>query len=451
VSSEASDSFFFRSMADMSELEGSQALGFSGSVTFPVDVVKVGAKRTLDFSNSTKSSNSVLLIVLDWERLGSAKRVSPDAMLRNDASAMLTDQVPDFRHKYGDYFVYQISYQVKFTAVMKCTAENNSKRRGFEQEISGSLTASDVSVEGSFTTKLRSAANKYNVTVEVEYSVVGNADSTHYDQNDVVKTFNAFRGAGAPVPYKVFLRHYSMIESTVPRTINMDVEVYELLSKAFQLARFVVFLIGVVPGIRSVRMKRREEISDIFSSIYANRVAYGTHHIAMRTSLDELTALYKLLWTRLERQDLVMEMHSMTYEDMKKKFVVDHENERGAWVKASQNVGSYVLGRIGFSSLEKGKDAVHERHTAAEVRVDSALLKQQVGALEFPGTTGINGYVVGLTIESCWTDGTNGWWCIGSQLTLGTKQAKVEVKTAGSRGMHWRLHVHYIPAAEYDE
>lgn len=68
--------------------------------------------------------------------------------------------------------------------------------------------------------------------------------------------------------------------------------------------------------------------------------------------------------------------------------------------------------------------------------MDGIFGQQQVGALEFPGTKGINGYVVGIVVESLWTDGTNGWWCIGKQLSLGTKQAKVEVKTEGSRGMH---------------
>ena len=117
---------------------------------------------------------------------------------------------------------------------------------------------------------------------------------------------------------------------------------------------------------------------------------------------------------------------------------MDHENVRGAWVQAAQNVGEYTLGHVGFTDQELKKYAVKKIETASEVRVDFILFQQQVGALEFPGNTGIDGYVVGIVARSAWKDGTNGWWCIGKELSLGTKQAKVEVKTEGSRGMHVR-------------
>ncbi len=117
------------------------------------------------------------------------------------------------------------------------------------------------------------------------------------------------------------------------------------------------------------------------------------------------------------------------------KFAVDHENVRGAWVQSSTNQSTYVLGRIGFSPEERARYGILSAKVA-EVNVGFVLLEQQVGALEFPAASGIDGYIVGLSVESCWTDGTNGWWCIGNQLQLGAKQAKIEVKTEGSRGMH---------------
>lgn len=119
-----------------------------------------------------------------------------------------------------------------------------------------------------------------------------------------------------------------------------------------------------------------------------------------------------------------------------RKFAVEHENVRGAWVQSSQNQKEYVLGRVGFNDKDLKKYAIKKANAVSEVHVDGSIFQQQVGALEFPGNKGINGYVVGLVVESCWTDGTNGWWCIGKELSLGTKQTKVEVKTEGSRGMH---------------
>jgi hypothetical protein len=119
-----------------------------------------------------------------------------------------------------------------------------------------------------------------------------------------------------------------------------------------------------------------------------------------------------------------------------RKFAVDHENVRGAWISSYQGSKDFVLGRTGFSNDEKTKYAVVERRNVADVDVSGTIFQQKVGSIEFPGTTGIDGYVVGLTVESVWTDGTDGLWCIGTGLSLGTKQAKVEVKSEGSRGMH---------------
>ena len=59
----------------MTELESSEAFGFSGSITFLADGMKVGANGSFDFSNASKSSTSLLLIVWDWERLGEATRI----------------------------------------------------------------------------------------------------------------------------------------------------------------------------------------------------------------------------------------------------------------------------------------------------------------------------------------------------------------------------------------
>ena len=110
------DSFSFRSTNDVSELESNDAIGFSGSVTFPVDGLKVGAKNSFDFSNSSKSSTLVLFIVFDWERNGNSKRVD-GTKLSADALTTLKNNKDKFRKKFGDYFVYQLSHRIKFTAI----------------------------------------------------------------------------------------------------------------------------------------------------------------------------------------------------------------------------------------------------------------------------------------------------------------------------------------------
>lgn len=116
TSTTSSDAYDFRFMQDATALEDSTALGFASSITFPVDGVKISAKRSFDFTSTNQSSVSTVLIVFDWQRKGMAKQLS-GAKLSGEAAQALKDSRDTFRNKYGDYYVHQINHMLKFTAV----------------------------------------------------------------------------------------------------------------------------------------------------------------------------------------------------------------------------------------------------------------------------------------------------------------------------------------------
>ena len=147
---------------------------------------------------------------------------------------------------------------------------------------------------------------------------VGDAGKTQYDKDDVLRTFNSFRNVAKPIPFEVLLRHYNTIDPDVPSSINMNPEVFDRICSAFTSARFVLFLIGVVPGTRSVRLERRNKITKLISEIHAKRLEFETKAAALRSSLEELNTMRDMLMSRLRRQDLVMEVHAITYDDMKR-------------------------------------------------------------------------------------------------------------------------------------
>ncbi|KAL0564920.1 hypothetical protein V5O48_017116 [Marasmius crinis-equi] len=137
-------------------------------------------------------------------------------------------------------------------------------------------------------------------------------------------------------------------------------------------------------------------------------------------------------------------MRTLTYDELKKTYVSDHDNVLGSWIRSDKTTRVYTLG-VNFDDEERRRKFGVETEVL-EVHIGGHLFQQQVEALEFPGTSGKDGYVVGLSIEDEGTAGWNGWWCIGKGLRLGTKDAKVQVKTEGSLGMHWKLRVWYIPS-----
>ena len=147
---------------------------------------------------------------------------------------------------------------------------------------------------------------------------VGNAGGTQYDQGDVLKTFNSFRAVAEPVPYEVFLRHYHTIDENVPVTIDMAPDVFERICNVFASTQFVLLLIGIVLGTRSVRLSRHDKLDRITRKIYANRIAFQEDPNALKDAIQELEEMRDMLCLRLEHQDLVLEMYSTLYQDLKR-------------------------------------------------------------------------------------------------------------------------------------
>lgn len=116
VSANSADSLVFRSVENVAELESSVLSQASSSVTFPAGGSGAHAKSAFDFSSSNKSSTSVMFILLDWEHSAHIQRIA-GAKLSEDAQKKLESDPVGFRESYGDYFVYDILYKTKFTAV----------------------------------------------------------------------------------------------------------------------------------------------------------------------------------------------------------------------------------------------------------------------------------------------------------------------------------------------
>lgn len=106
----------------------------------------------------------------------------------------------------------------------------------------------------------------------------------------------------------------------------MDPDVFQRICNVFTSARFVLFLIGVVPGTRSVRLERRNKTTQLISEIHGKRLEFERSPNALKTSLEELKSMREMLWLRLQRQDLVMEAHSIDYEDMKRYCCIHYHN-----------------------------------------------------------------------------------------------------------------------------
>lgn len=174
-------------------------------------------------------------------------------------------------------------------------------------------------VEGSsdFTTTLSKAAKTNSVSIDVRYVAIGDAGNTVYDIGEVIGTFKSFRKASKPIPFEVHLRHYSRVHTDVPYVINMDTNLFARLCDVFSKARFVLFLNSVAPGSSTTRMSRRDELMTVLKAMRSKRLSFQANTNDLKKAIDDLDALRNEILDLLARQDLIVDVQSLTYEQLK--------------------------------------------------------------------------------------------------------------------------------------
>ena len=104
--------------SDVRELCNSRELGYSASITAPVEGVEVAANNGIDFSSSTTESASTLIIILNWELSDETIVMDVSNLAFSQAAKQaLQKDSKTWRDTFGDYFLYGYGGTKRFTAV----------------------------------------------------------------------------------------------------------------------------------------------------------------------------------------------------------------------------------------------------------------------------------------------------------------------------------------------
>ena len=117
--------------------------------------------------------------------------------------------------------------------------------------------------------------------------------------NDVAATFQSFRDKAVSNPAYALLRHYSTINSDIPHEIKISHSTYVSLISAFSKAQ-------------STRAQRQQNIYDIYNEINNARM----QKVNVDAAPAKLQPILNILSTLLTRQDLVMDLQSLTFDDL---------------------------------------------------------------------------------------------------------------------------------------
>jgi len=322
--------FSVKYYSDVRELSNSRELGYKASITAPVEGIAVSANRGIDFSSSEMQSASTLLIIVNWELSDEVMLINLNTVeLSDPAKTALKSNPSTWRDTYGDYFVYGYGGSRRFSAVWqvsaaislgytdatdrKCTSKSSASSRTFKDSISVSANGpGDIGGSAGLQAAIIKSANATQTTLEVQYSLIGGTDNVTLDMNDVAATFQSFRNNAVSNPAYALLRHYSIINPDIPHEIKISYSTYVSLIGAFSKARYALLANGVAPGTQSTRAQRQQKIYDIYNKINNAR----TQKVDVDAAAAKLQPILDILSTLLTRQDLVMDLQSLTFDDL---------------------------------------------------------------------------------------------------------------------------------------
>ncbi|KAH9030163.1 hypothetical protein EDB85DRAFT_1458217 [Lactarius pseudohatsudake] len=444
--------YSLRLIENLRELKVREAFKNNGSITFAGGDVEASVNKAFDFSHSRASTGYSILVVLHCEKRGPSMRIGKGAKLTEGAKALVNNpQV--FRERYGDYYVHEISREARFTVVWKCSSQSESTLVNFKNSISGNVGV-DTQASGKLEARLNVAAKESNVSMEVQYNVLGDMGSTHIDVNaGVTEYLDLFNANCIPVPSSVLLRHYSYIEPSLPTSISMDPDLYVRTRKAFDDIRLAVLLNGTLPGDESSRISGRHKIEELFQEIHSKRSNYSKGSQDLSGALNQLAGLLEGLYQILTRHELITSLRNISYDEAIREHLIENTDDTAAWIPSQQNKRTFSVGRTNPSAEDIKKYGIEHisQGPGMESNQKYVALKRVSGSLGFPGGTGVHGTVIGFTVNDHWGDATNGWWGIVPKTNpLGRKDLKVSVKSQFSKGLHWSLDVWYIPTHLYN-
>ncbi|ADB49544.1 hypothetical protein [Conexibacter woesei] len=353
----------------------------------------------------------------------------PTAVVLTDKARALLADPARFRHAYGDYFVAGGRRASRFTAVYTCQSQTVDQMQDFKSRIGANMP--DVfSAEGSARFKQTAASSNVSISTHVFMEGYdGTAPNGPWTPEKVIDALGWFKQHEKGVYLSALLQHYSTIEPSYPRTIDVAPQAFAELRRLYLSVWDVRAQYDSCP--RHYQEQLTGEFRTLTTGLEANQATLATdvqERGATQSRADLLGARLKGVFDRLEFYLRVKQ--AVAGEPAK-----DHAIEEGT----GQQSWPY-----GYRVWSKSNAVVIHRHDS---RYEE---KWQIGWREANiGFSDPNAIVVGWEVVSDWGDGTNGQWWKTTDQNLLQDRAWVHVKSQYDRGCAWTIVVSYVDAADY--
>lgn len=347
--------------------------------------------------------------------------------------ALATPPEPDFRDKYGDYFVAGYRGASSLYAVYQCSFRSVEQRSKFTATLAAKVPEV-MTAEGS--TEFEKTAKDCSANVSVYISAQGvnspipspPAD-TGWSPAQVVKTLLPwFEKSQVPDPFEVYLMHYSLVDPTIPRTVPIAPKVFTdlaLLYDRFWLCRSLYLTCPDFgrAGVELAFKKLQTQIEGGQSTLPENPEQIG----ALAAQCEEVLAALRGV---NNRQVFASMLEAAAKTEPNRGVLIDADKGRVRW---NYGFSQAPMAGIDISSLSQS------------VREDWRIGWREHTFTQSDATK----LLVGFDVICSWTDGTGGDWRKDSDQIIGRKSGAIYVKSDYDRGYNWTVVWYFVDARLY--
>ncbi|GHO84131.1 hypothetical protein [Dictyobacter formicarum] len=347
-----------------------------------------------------------------------------------DAARKHIQEPAQFRNMYGDYFVAGGKRGSRFTAVYTCSTTTAEKMDEFKASFGGE--APEVfSAEGS--ARFLQSAKEHNVSLSVNLFMegyTGTPPSGPWTPEKILQALEWFKQNEQGIYLKAKLEHYSVIDPTYPRTINIAPGIFVDLRQLYLTVWDVRSRYSTCPEVYQAQLKKDYIDLDAGVTAHQNILAVDTDkRLEYQTKADRLLSQLNDVFSRMDFYFKVQQ-------------TISTEPAKGQVIEEGRGQQSWMYG---YSTYTKSPAVVI---ASTEMRYhEDWHIGWREHTFEFGPDQ--NRLIVGWQVISNWNDGTNGSWKKVVDSILSTSYAAVYVTSLYDRGCDWSLRIYHVDAKDY--
>lgn len=350
-----------------------------------------------------------------------------------DSYALAEPAGPDFRKKYGDYFVAGYRAASSLYAVYQCSFRSTEERSKFTATLAAKVPevmTTEGSTEFEKTAKESSASiNVYISAQGVNSPIPSPPAGEGWSPAQVVKTLLPwFEKSQAPDPFEVYLMHYRLVDPNLPGTVPIAPKVFADLSVLYDRYWLCRSLFLTCPDFG------RPSVEPAFKKLQAQVEAQQATLAEDPDQIAPLTAQCQDVLAALRgvnnRHVFVSQLAAAARTEPPQGQLIDADKGRVRW---NYGFSQAPMSGIDISSLSQ-----------------SVQEDWHIGWREHTFTfSDATKLLVGFDVICNWTDGTGGDWRKDCNQVIGRTSAAVYVKSDYDRGYNWTIVWHFVDARLY--